>query len=70
MNRETGQVLDKTQVPYAEESLVLFTGEGEKADWRLLKVRQSCCVSPALPTWHGSRVYFSLGIQIGSIADV
>lgn len=52
VNRETGQVLDKTQVPYAEESLVLFTGEGEKADWRLLKVRRACYSSPALPKWH------------------
>jgi hypothetical protein len=38
IDRETGQVLDKTQVPFTEDSMVLFTGEGEKSDWRVLKV--------------------------------
>ena len=38
IDRQTGKVLDKTLVPFEENSMVMFTGEGEKSDWKVLKV--------------------------------
>lgn len=37
-DRQTGKVLEPTRVPFEPKSALKFTGAGEKADWKDLKV--------------------------------
>lgn len=38
-DRLTGQVVDKSKVPYVKDAVIKFVGAGPNADWKDLKVR-------------------------------